>query len=282
MIPRDIAALLHQLELVTRKHISGPLLGDYRRALKGGGFEFHQLREYIQGDDIRFIDWKASARSQKMLVREYLEDRNRTVYIVVDISGSTNYGTGSVTKRDLMKELAAVLAFVALHEKDSVGLILYTDEVEKVIAPRQSRNHVVSMLTTLYSYEPKSRKTNLAAPLDYLVRMKGQRAVVFFLSDFAAMLDRWRLTVAARHHELVALRCLDEREWVFPPIGTLVIEDSETGMTCEVEGGIADSLVSWNRHQKDLLRSARIDCLDLIAGKPYAGELVRFLKQRIA
>ena len=142
MISSDLA-LIKNLELTTKKLISGPLLGDARSSLKGSGFEFHQLRDYEQGDDIRFIDWKSSARSNKMLVRQYLEDRNRTVYLVVDVSASTHYGTRSLTKSDQIKQLAAMLAFVSLHKKDSVGLILFSQENESYYsAAAAARAHV--------------------------------------------------------------------------------------------------------------------------------------------
>ena len=160
------------LKLTTRKLISGPLLGDARSSLKGSGFEFHQLRDYVQGDDIRFIDWKSSARSNKMLVRQYLEDRNRTVYIVVDVSASTEYGTAQYCKSDLIKQLAAMLAFVSLHSKDSVGLILFTKEVEKIIPPRQGAGTcVLHWLKRLFHYKPNIHKQNLTAPYEYLARL---------------------------------------------------------------------------------------------------------------
>ncbi len=293
MIPKDLQALIAQIEITTRKQISGPLLGDARSALKGSGFEFNQLREYIQGDDIRFIDWKASARSNKMLVRQYLEDRNRTVYIAVDVSASTDYGTTfqegkPVLKADLMKQLAAVLAFVSLHKKDSVGLVLFTDEVEKIIPPRQSRNHILSVVQTLFSYRPKNKRTDFAAPLEYLSRLKGQKALVCFVSDFMAPLDRCErmLAVASRKHDLIAFRCLDPREQTFPPIGTLIFEDAEMDVQATIAGGkghaLDQALSTWHKGQKERLNAARIDSLDIEVGTPFAGPLVRFLRHRIA
>lgn len=276
--------LIRNLEIKTKKQISGPLLGDARSNVKGSGFEFHQLRDYVQGDDIRYIDWKASARSNKMLVRQYLEDRNRTVYVAVDISASTKYGTKKIHKDDLIKQLAAVLAFVSHHRKDSVGLILFTDEIEKIIPARNSRAHVFSLVQTLFSYQPKSRKTDLAAPLNYLARMRGQKALVCFISDFMAPLDSALLSMVERRHDLLLFRCLDEREVAFPDVGTLCIEDSETGHIIEVEGASSDisgALTLWHRHQQEQFNAAKIDSLDLMAGNPFSGDLVRFLRTRV-
>ena len=277
-------ALIHTLELTTRKLISGPLLGDARSSLKGSGFEFHQLRDYVQGDDIRFIDWKSSARSNKMLVRQYLEDRNRTVYVVVDVSASTEYGTGKTLKSDLIKQLAAILAFVSLHSKDSVGLILFTKEVEWVMPPRQGRAHVFSLVKTLMHYKPKFQQTKLTAPLEYLARLRGQKALICFISDFMGTYDTAMLSTVGRRHDLLLFRCLDEREKEFPQVGTLIIEDNETKKMVEIAasaGAINDALAAWHRSQKEQFNAAKVDSLDLIAGKPFSGDLVRFLRTRI-
>lgn len=283
MTPAEFA-LIKNIEITTRKLISGPLLGDARTSYKGGGFEFHQLRDYVQGDDIRFIDWKSSARSNKMLVRQYLEDRNRNVYIALDISASTNYGSTNVLKADLMKQLAATLAFVSLHKKDAVGLILFSKEVEKVIPPGSSRSHIFALIQTLYSHVPLSRETDLAAPLNYLARLKGQKALVCFISDFMGVFDQSMLSIVARRHDLMLFRCLDKREVDFPEVGTLLIRDSESNQTMEIEGSasaINDALTLWHRHQKETFMAAKVDNLDLLAGASFAGELLRFLRTRI-
>ncbi len=281
MIDREIQALIHKLELTTKKQISGPLLSDWESSAKGSGFEFHQLRDYIQGDDIRFIDWKASARSQKMLVRQYLEDRNRVVYIVVDCSDSTYYGTGKLLKTDLIKRIATVLSFVSHHRKDSVGLILFTSEVEKVIPPRQGRTHLLGLLQELFTFKPQHKGTNISVALEYIARLRSQRSIICFISDFAGTIEHRLLSVISRQHECMAFRCLDERELAFPDVGTLIIEDKETGQQMEIEGSLNQRLVSWNEQQRQLLASNRIDCLDLIAQKSFTGPLVRFLRERM-
>lgn len=282
MIDAELRSSIHRLEFFTKKMVSGPLLGNSRSMIKGSGFEFHQLRDYEQGDDIRFIDWKASMRANKMLVRQYLEDRMRKVYIMVDISASVGYSSGVVPRIDVVKQLAAMLAFVALHGKDAVGLILYTNEVERVIHPSPSRAHVFSLVHELYSYKPKHRTTNTSAALEYLARMGSKKAIVCMISDFNDELDKQSLSLVARRHELLAFRCLDPREIDFPPVGSLIVEDAETGEREELEGaaGFNESLRLWHRKQKELLQSAKVECLDITAGKSFAGDLVRFLRQK--
>ncbi len=283
MITPDYA-LIRTLEIMTKKRVSGPLLADSRSTLKGSGFEFHQLRDYVQGDDIRFIDWKSSARSTRMLVRQYLEDRNRTLYVVVDVSASTRYGTSGALKSDLIKELAATLAFVGLHKNDSVGLLLFTQEIELVIPPRQGRAHVYSLVQKLFGFKPNYQNTKLEAPLEYLARLRGKKALVCFISDFMGTYDHKLLSLVAHHHDLLLFRCLDERELSFPSVGMLVMEDSETRHTASIEGvghEISTRLAMWHRMQKEHFTSARADSLDLKAGKPFSGDLVRFLRTRI-
>lgn len=277
-------ALIKHIEITTRKLISGPLLGETRSSQKGGGFEFHQLRDYVQGDDIRYIDWKSSARSNKMLVRQYLEERNRSVYIVVDVSASTSYGTGTVLKSDLIKQLAATLACVSLHKKDAVGLILFSNEVEKVIPPRSGRAHVFSLIQELYSYKPLHRKTNLSAPLEFLARLKGQKALVCWVSDFMGTIEHNFVSVVARRHDVILFKCLDKRERVFPEVGTLVVQDSETAHIIELEGSssaLNEALTFWNRHQREQFLAAKLDCMELTAGESFAGDLLRFLRTRM-
>ncbi len=285
MISSDLQVLISQLEITTRKHVSGPLLGDAVSRLKGSGFEFNQLREYIQGDDIRFIDWKASARSNKTLVRQYLEDRNRTMYIVADVSASMDYGTVGQTKADFIKQLGAMLAFVALHSKDSLGLILFSDEVEVVMSPRKSRSHTLGIINKLFTHTPKHRTTNLSAVFEYLARIRGQRAIVCFLSDFMGELSGPMMRVAPQKHDIMAFRCLDPKEKRFPPVGTLMFEDRETGQRVDVAGGqgaaLEKALGRWHDQQRDRLVGARIDTLDIELGAPYIGDLLRFLRQRM-
>jgi uncharacterized protein (DUF58 family) len=283
-LPRDVQVLIKQLELVSRKLASGPLQSNAHSRIKGTGFEFHQLRDYIQGDDIRYIDWKASSRSNKMLVRQYLEDRNRKLYIVCDISASTEYASDQgVRKSDVIKQIATILAFVSLYKTDAVGLLLVSTKIEKVVPAQSSRQHVLSLINTLYSYEAKHNETNLNAAFEYLARLQSKGTIVCFLSDFLGEIDQKILSVAARRNDILAFRCLDKREISFPEVGTLIFEDRETHERREISGShaLTEGLNEWHKKQKDLLSLAKIDSVDIEIGKPYAGTLSRFLRQRV-
>ncbi len=281
MIVPEIYKFLSRIELKTKKLLSGPLLSDWRSKQKGTGFEFHQLRDYQQGDDVRFIDWKSSAKVQKLLVREYLEDRNRIILLVVDASASQGYGSSEHFKTRLVAEISAVLAFAALHTKDSVGLLLFTDEVEVVLRPAADRAHVLFLLQTLLTHTPKSRKTDMNVPLKHIASMKHKNALVCFISDFTAPLNDSLLKVVARRHELVAFRCSDPRELSFPDVGTLIFEDSETHKESIYTTHMINTLLSsWRTEQEKLLRAAGIDLFDSVVGQPFMKELVKFLRQR--
>ncbi len=273
----ELRALIQQLELTTRKLVTGPLLGDWRSGTKGSGFEFHQLRDYEPSDDIRFIDWKASARADKMLVKEYLDDRTKIVHVVLDVSASTTFSS----KADLMKQLAACLAFVGLHSKDAVGLLLFSKEVEVIIPPRQSRAHVWSLVEKLFMYEARHKTTDFRPILEYLARLKTRRSTVCLITDCLAPLDKRLLQAVARYHDVRIFRCLDERERAFPQVGSVRMEDRETGKELEIAGNISKKLLQWNRQQKELCVSSKVPLLDLTAGEPFTGDLVRFLRQRV-
>lgn len=278
---KDISRLMHQLELKTKKSLSGPLLSDFRSKQKGTGFEFHQLRDYQQGDDVRFIDWKSSAKLQKLVIREYLEDRNRIIFLAVDCSASEMYGSTDSLKWELIKTVGALLSFAALHAKDSVGLILFTDTVEVKINPSADRSHVLFLIETLLTYKPHGRKTDMFAPLKYIASLKQKNSVVYFLSDFSSFVEPSLLRALGRRHELLALRFADEREISFPHVGLLTIEDLETLRQVRVSTGeISAQLKAWRDEQTAMLKSSGIDSLDIVVGKPYMRDLIKFLQRR--
>ena len=198
-----------------------------------------------------------------------------------EISASTDYGTESITKQDLLKQLGAVLAFVSLHSKDSVGLVLFSDIIEKVIPPRNSRQHTLSLVQTLFSTDAHNKKTNLAVPLEYIARLRGQKALVCFLSDFMAPLNEAALSLVSRRHDVMAFRCLDPRERQFPHVGTLTMQDCETQVQVPIAGQLNGALTRWHKKQQEQLIAARIDLLDCQVGTSFTGPLLRFLRHRM-
>lgn len=284
MVTPDILEIIHQIELETRKHVSGPLSGDYKNKLKGSGFEFEQLRDYQPGDDVRFIDWKSSARTDKILVKQYLEDKNRQVYILVDISASTHFGSQDL-KSNLIKKLASVLSFVALHNKDSVGLVLFTDKIEFLAGAKSGRANVMWLLKKLFEFKPENKITNLKMALDDFFKViKNKKALICILSDFQFDLNLNFLKSVAMNHEIIAFRCLDELEKNFVDAGILNIQDIESGKKLiynTKDYNFNENLTRWNLNQKNILKNAKIDCFDAVSGKSFFNELVGFLAQRV-
>lgn len=286
MISKEILNKIYQLELKTRKLLLGQLGGDYRTLLKGSGFEFDQLRDYQPSDDIRFIDWKSSARANKMLVRQYLEDRNRILILVVDISVSTDYGSAKESKADVIKQVAGILAFAGLYAKDSIGLTLFSDQIELSLAARPSRSHVINLVSKLFTHKAKSHKTNINFALDNIMKMQKKKAVICLISDFLDEIDPKLLRIVAAKHELLAFRCLDKLELNFPKVSILAFADSETkqvinyNTSSKYTMGFENILKSWHNQQVALFKKSGVDCLTLMPETSISYELMRFLNKR--
>jgi uncharacterized protein (DUF58 family) len=280
MVSPDISHFLHTIELKTKKMLSGPLLSDWRSRRKGSGFEFYQLRDYQEGDDIRFIDWKSSAKTQKFLVREYLEDRNRRVILAVDMSASVYYGSHHI-KIQMVQELAVTLAFIALHMKDSVGLLLFTNEIEQYIPPMASRDHVLALMNTLCTYTPKNTTTDINQVFKRLGHMHSQKSLLCLFSDFTSPFDPLLARSAARRHEVIAFRCSDARELSFPDVGVLTVENTETHERMRIATHAVESrLQMWRDEQESLLKKSGIDVFNSTVGKPFLQDLAAFLRVR--
>jgi len=205
------------------------MVGDSRSAIKGSGFEFDQIREYQIGDDVRLVDWKSSARYGKVLIKQYIEERDRTIIIAVDISASSFFSSVYEQKWERFQKIAAVLALVAEYGKDNVSLILFSDEVELFIPPGRGRFHAHKILEQLFLYKPKKRKTSLEAVLKKLAAMKRRDSVVFLISDFIDSSNGALLSVVAKHYDVIAVSSLDQHEQTIPAVGFLPVKDIETG-----------------------------------------------------
>jgi len=264
------------------------MVGDSRSAQKGSGFEFNQIREYQMGDDVRFIDWHASARSNKLLVKEYIEERNRTIIIALDISSSTRYSSSLFPKMDVMKQVAAVLTIVAACGKDRIGLLLYADDVELLIQPNASNGHSRVVLEHIFNHQPRGKGTNLGAACERLLSLKSKNSLIILISDFLDnSIDQWvRLLVPA--YEIFAIRCLDPLERAVPHLGFLTLADIETGQQC-----VLDARTKWHARignkleirSADQLKSFKkygIDYLDLVNNETFVGDVIRFFRRRMA
>jgi len=288
LISPEIASKIKQLEIFTRRLLNGSLVGDSRSAVKGSGFEFDQIRGYAFGDDIRFIDWKASARSDKLLVKQYIEERSRTVFLVVDVSLSSIFGSGLHNKNSRIIELASVLALVAQHGKDHVGLVLFSDEIEQYIPAGSSLHHIHRIIEQMLSFKPKQSKTDISRALQHLLSLKKSDAIVFLISDFIDdRLDTY-LAQVSRKYDLIAVRCLDANEKAIPSVGFITVEDLETGELIDLDlrhkrdNNVRKFLMSRIEEQNKLLRRCGVDLFEVSPERTdYLSEMVKFFRRRM-
>lgn len=312
MIPREILKKIRQIELRSIRLVNETLAGQYHSVFKGQGMNFDEVREYQPGDEVRFIDWNVTARMNHPFVKKFVEERELTVMLVVDLSGSGLFGSIERSKRELAAEIACVLAFSAIRNNDKVGLILFTDEVEKFIPPRKGRRHVLRVIREILCYEPRRRGTDLNHALQFLSRVTAHRAIALVLSDFLGQSSPTRADMAAhlrrqvvmsetlsrssatalrqanRRHDVVAIQILDRFELQLPNLGCyLVLKDAETGEVVEVNAGDERRLAAFRdrqkRAQKELQRlfqSVGIDSIQLVTHEPYAAALGRFFETR--
>jgi uncharacterized protein (DUF58 family) len=230
----EILKKIRKLELRARRFVETAFAGQYHSVFKGRGMNFHEFRQYDFGDEVRSIDWNVTARMGEPYVRKYIEERELTVILLIDVSASGSYGSVNASKRELAAEVACLLAFCAIRNNDKVGLILFTDHVELYIAPKKGRTHILRLIREILYYEPSGRKTDLAQPLDFLNRVTTRRAVVFILSDFQAVNYEKPLTISSRRHDLIAIPIEDRGEHSLSDIGVVRVEDPESSSIYEI------------------------------------------------
>ena len=284
MISPKILKRIREIEIHTRRALSGAQVGGYSTAQKGSGFEFDQIRDYQYGDDIRFIDWKSTARSQKILVKQYLEERNRTIMIGVDVSASMLFSSSDSLKSELMQQVAAVIALVAQYGKDKVGLILFSDQIEAVIPPSRGAKHVQRLLAELFDIKKYNKKTDINVFFNHPLIKNKKQELVFLLSDFIVDDFEESLAPVTQHKECIFVRCMDPRERELPAAGVLWMQDLETG-----KPGLIDTRKSnvrkvsqfMEQHiasQRLLCKKYRIDELFLESNQDIVKTIVGFLE----
>jgi uncharacterized protein (DUF58 family) len=292
---RSMRRGMRELEIRTRRMVDDSMAGAYHSVFKGRGMDFDEVREYSPGDEVRTIDWNVTARAGRVFVKKFTEERELTIFLVVDISASGNFGSGSMAKRDLAAEVASVLAFSAIRNSDKVGLILYTDRTERYLPPKKGRRHVLRVVRDILYYEPQGVGTNTVKTLDVVNHVLHRRAVVFLISDFQTSGDpsvaRAELRRAARQtnrrHDLIALHIEDPHEKELPNVGIIALEDAETGTIVELDTTRAAvrkrfnelSLQRAQRLRSDL-RAEGVDTVQLRTDMPYMPPLQRFFKSR--
>ncbi|MDE6778469.1 MAG: DUF58 domain-containing protein [Alistipes sp.] len=288
----DILRRVRKIEIKTRGLSNEIFAGKYHTAFRGRGMSFSEVREYRMGDDVRDIDWNVTARSRKPHIKIYEEERELTMMLVVDVSGSRMFGSGERLKKSVITEIAAVLAFSAAQNNDKVGCILFSDRVEKFIPPKKGRSHILMIIRELIGFEPVSRGTCLSEPVRFLTNVNKKRCTTFILSDFmdsssdrAALDDA--LKIAGGRHDLVAVRVTDPREAEMPDVGIVELRDAETGRKVWVDTSSArvrEHYASvWRERSETIaatLRRNRIDTAEVSTDGDYVTELIKLFKQR--
>ena len=285
MISPEILKKIQEIKIRTRRVMNGTLVGGHVTKLKGSGFEFDQIRAYSYGDDIRFMDWNSSARTGKLLVRQYLEEKNRTIMLCLDVSASTFFASTQDVASDIMRQVIAVLAFAAESEQDNVGLILFSDVIEKFIPPSRGNKHSMLLMETIFSYKPQHKKTDMNVLCRYLIESFTKEAAVFIVSDFIADDFEQSLKQLACKREVLAVRCLDMVVRNLPAVGYLWGQDPETQATTllylspshitELHKKLQNRLTQ----QDEILRKCRIDCVDIVANQTFIKTLILFFKR---
>ena len=286
MMNKEVRKRIRQVEIHTKRLLRGSLVGQSSSAVKGAGFEFDQIREYQPGDDVRFIDWKGSARLDKLMTRQYIEERSRALMLVVDVSGSSFFSSGRRSKHEVMAEVAGVLALAGDFAKDRVGLLLFSDIVELFVPPKHGQKHVQYILEQLFGFEPKHTKTSVTVALEYLAKFSLRDAIVFLISDFISSPFAKPLQITAKKYEMIAMRCLDKNERTMPSVGFLPVADDETGQLAtldlrkkrsKVGAFCGQRLFEQNR----LFNQCGIDLLEIKSEQRYINDIVRFFKKRM-
>lgn len=296
MLPKDLIKAVKRLEIVARRAVNDQLAGQYHSVFKGRGMDFSDVREYQPGDDVRVIDWNVSARMDALFVKQFVEERELTVILLVDASGSQTFGSSQRRKQETAAELGALLAFTAIKNNDRVGLITFTDRIEKFVPPKKGRKHVLRVISEILGTQPEpegtrarnqGRGTDIAVALQHLTRIVRKRAVVFLISDFMDDGFETALNIASRRHEIIPCCISDRMEETLPNMGLVDFEDPETGEIVTIDTTSAavraayDRAISRRRKERDrTFRRLRIEPITVRTGEHYIKPLMNYFRLR--
>ena len=284
----DILKRVRQIEIKTRGLSNNIFAGQYHSPFKGKGMSFSEVREYQYGDDVRDIDWNVTARYNKPYVKVFEEERELTVMLLIDVSQSLDFGTIKQMKRDMVTEIAATLAFAAIQNNDKIGVIFFSDVVEKFIPPQKGRKHILYIIRELLNFEPASKKTDIKVPLQFLTNAIKKRCTAFVLSDFIAEQDyKNALTIANRKHDVVAIRVYDRRLMELPQIGLMKITDAESGQEMYIDTSsskVQKAQREWWSEQtaamEEIFKKSRVDSVSVRTDQDYVKALMSLFAMR--
>ncbi len=287
MISKEVLKNIRRIHIRTNHIVNDIFAGEYESAFRGRGMEFEEVREYAPGDDVRDIDWNVTARFGHPFVKVYREERELTIMLLVDVSSSCFFGTQKQLKQELAAEIASVLAFAATKSNDKVGLIIFSDHIEKFIPPKKGKNHVWAVIKSVLEHQPVSHKTDIAGALSYLNRVARRKAVAFLISDFIAADYDKPLRVAGKKHDLIPICITDPRELDLPKVGMVELQDAESGETMLIDSSDADFRTGYGllarkrlKDRFDLFRASGIDAIDIRTDVPYIDPIMKFFRMR--
>ena len=288
MLTRELLRKIRTIEIVTERLVRDRMAGQYHSVFKGSGISFSEVRQYMPGDDIRMIDWNVSARMNDAYVKLFTEEREMTVLLLVDMSASGRFGSHAQEKRELAAELAAVVAFSAIRNNDRVGLIIFTDQVEKFVPPKKGKKHVLRVISEILSFQPQHKGTRIAAGLEFLARIARRRAVAFVVSDFLAPQASYErvLRITARRHDIIPVSVTDPLEEILPAVGLVELEDPESGelVVFDTAGKEARAWEVESRRGLEardaLFRRLKMDPIRVRTDRPYLPALTTFFEAR--
>jgi len=283
----EILKKVRKIEIKTRGLSNHLFAGEYHSAFKGRGMSFSEVREYQYGDDVRNIDWNVTARYNRPYVKVFEEERELTVIILVDVSGSTDFGTIENSKRDFITEIAACWSFSAISNNDKIGVIFFSDIIEKFIPPKKGRSHILRIIRELLTFKPKGKGTNPALALEYLTRVIKKRSTAFLISDFICGDFSSALRVACHKHDLMALNVYDPGDMTLPNVGLINLQDSETGKLIMVDTSSSKVREAFEKNAKkrmektaEIFKHLGVDCAEISDGEDYVKPLIKLFKSR--
>ncbi len=287
----DISVELMQkirgIQIKTSHLVTELMAGEYVSAFKGRGMEFNTVREYAPGDDVRLIDWNVTARMDQPFIKEYIEERELNVMLMVDVSSSGEFGSTGKFKNEISAEVASILAFAAIRNNDKIGLIVFSNKVEHYIPPKKGKAHVWNIIRTILNYQPEGRLTDLNTPLEYLLKIQKRKCIAFLISDFQATNYETNIKLASQKHDLVAISISDPREKDLPKIGLINLRDSESGETLLVDTNdreMTKLLTSYEREKrgkfKKVFRSVGVDTIEIDTAGSLVEPIIRYFKIR--
>ena len=288
MIPKDLLRKIRHIEIVTNRLVTDSMAGNYESVFKGQGIAFSEVREYQYGDDIRSIDWNVSARQNKPFIKKFIEERERTVVLMVDLSASMRFATQGMSKKDMAAEVGALLAFSAIRNNDKVGLLLFSDQVEAYIPPSKQKQHILRIIRDVLYYKATHKQTNLALALEYFNRVIHKESILFIVSDFWSQNYERYLRIVGQRHDIIPISITDPLESEVPAVGKLLLEDSETKQMVQVDTSNAQVRQQLRLNHQELLNARKklfirlgLDAIELCTSDPYLGPIITFFQKRM-